>query len=286
MPTIPPRNQYLTHTLAPDESRPPTYDPNLVRSLPAAVLAHTGAIHLVNLPDQGVCNLLLLLEAEQGTFVLKVARRGYRSQELWAEHTVMEQLQATAVPVPRSLAFVEQGALSLQLREFSPGRPLKEVMVTAPTERSAAIREMGRTLAAIHGVSLTGGWTWSEWAEASLAQAERNLAAGLCTDPEEWSERAPREVLDWLHAHRPAGGEVCLLHGDYRPKNLLWHDGRIVSVIDWAFVDMGDPYYDLSIMRWYLGRQEWALFLDAYGMANWSQERFDWCMQLHKFLNV
>lgn len=283
MPTIPPRGRSLTHALAAEEKRPPAHDTNMV--LPPEVLAHTGVIRGVHLPTQGVCNLLLLLEAERGTFVLKVAHRGYRSQELRAEHIALEQLQSTDVPVPRSLAFVEQDDISLQLRDYILGCSLKEVMATDAAQRLAAVREMGRTLASIHGISLTDGWMWSEWVAASLMQAERNLEAGLL-DTEEWPDRTPRDVLDWLHASRPERGDVCLLHGDYRPKNLLWQSGCIVGVIDWAFVDVGDPYYDLSILRWYLSASEWTLFLDAYGVSHLNQERFDWFMELHRFLNI
>lgn len=287
--TMPPRARYLPDPARAEELRPLPFDPALADWLPTEVTALTGAIRTITLPEQGVCNLLLLLEAELGTFVLKVARGDYRSQELWAEHTVMQALSAGPVPVPCSFIFARRGNLGFQLRAYSPGQPLSTVLEADETVRPDAIRQMGETLAAIHAVRPGGRWTWEEWVDASLKQATLNLAAWVCDDPEEFTpDRPPKAVLKWLGEHRPTGaGSVCLLHGDFRPKNLLWQAGRLVSVIDWAFVDIGDPYYDLSIFRWYMRDEaEWQQFLSAYGASALDQQRFDYCLALHKFLNV
>lgn len=148
---------------------------------------------------------------------------------------------------------------------------------------------MGETLAAIHRVRPDAAWSWEQWVEASLERAALNLAAGVGDDPEEFPPEHPAgAVMEWLRSHRPAsGGSVCLLHGDFRPKNLLWEAGRVTSVIDWAFVDVGDPYYDLSIVHWYMRDEaEWEQFLAAYGLDQFDRERFEFCMALHKLLNV
>lgn len=42
---------------------------------------------------------------------------------------------------------------------------------------------------------------------------------------------------------------TTLLHGDFWPGNLIWRDGRLVGVLDWEDVDVGDPLADLSIAR-------------------------------------
>lgn len=287
---FPPRARYLTEPLRPDEVVPLTYDPDIADRLPEVLLEITGPVRRVTLPAQGVCNLLLRLEAERGEFALKVARSGYRTQELWAEHTVMQQLYGSRVPVPGSLLFARDGAQSYQLRAFTSGQPLSAVLAAADEGvRAAAVLQMGETLAAIHAIRPAGNWSWDEWIDASLELAARNLASGACMDPEEFPPDAPGpQVLEWLRANRPAGGgSVCLLHGDYRPKNLLWQDGRVVSVIDWAFADVGDPYYDLSIIHWYLrSEDEWQEFLKAYGLRHFDRQRFDYCMALHKFLNI
>jgi aminoglycoside phosphotransferase (APT) family kinase protein/RimJ/RimL family protein N-acetyltransferase len=289
VPALPIRARYLTEPLPAEDLRPVGSDEALAGGLPAAITALTGANRQVRLPEQGVCNLLLLLEAEPGTFALKVARAGYRSQELQAEHAAMLLLHESDVPVPHSLAFTRAGQLSFQLRAYSPGRPLSAMLAEDECLRPQAIGQMGQTLAAIHSVRPSAGWSREQWLDASLERAALNLATGACLDPEEFtSEEPPEAVLAWLRANRPAGaGEVCLLHGDYRPKNLLWADGRVCGVIDWAFVDVGDPYYDLSVMQWYMRDEtEWQTFLSGYGLVEVDAERLRYYGALQKFLNV
>ncbi len=44
-------------------------------------------------------------------------------------------------------------------------------------------------------------------------------------------------------------GRRSLLHGDFWPGNLLWHSGRLASVIDWEDAALGDPLSDLACCR-------------------------------------
>lgn len=286
---IPPRAHYLTEPPSADRLKPPQFDPALSDDwLPAELRILTGAVRSVQGSKRGFCNMLLVFEAERGTFVLKVVRGGYRSQELWAEHTAMQFLYGSAVPVPRSLAFLRQGELSFNLREHIIGKPLSILLETKDVNRLDAIREAAKVLAAIHRVRLALEWSWEEWIDWSLEQAARNMAAGIL-DPEEFPpDEPPIEVLDRLGMNRPiGGGSVCLLHGDYRPKNILWQDNGIAGLIDWSFVDVGDPYYDLGILRWYIQDEaEWQEFLTAYGLAEFDRERFEYCSDLQRFLNA
>lgn len=282
-----PRAHYLTAQKHADEAAPLQYTPELVDHLPTEVTALTGKIRTVHQPEQGVCNLALALEAENGTFLLKIAQGGYRSQELWAEHMVMQSLHGGPVPVPESLAYIRRGALSYQLRAYIPGQPLNAVLRTDESIRPKAIRQMGETLHAIHAIHPDVEWTWDEWLAKSLDRAGLHLATGVYDPTDFGPDLPPPQALQWLQANRPAAGSVCLLHGDYRPKNLMWAEDRVVSVIDWAFADLGDPYYDLSIFRYYMRDQaEWALFLGAYGLTAFDHERFRYNMVLHCFLNV
>ncbi|MGP1354900.1 phosphotransferase [Roseicyclus sp.] len=50
---------------------------------------------------------------------------------------------------------------------------------------------------------------------------------------------------------RPWDGRPVWLHGDLVPGNLIIAHGKLVAVIDWSFVTLGDPAYDL-IPAWFL----------------------------------
>jgi aminoglycoside phosphotransferase (APT) family kinase protein len=59
-----------------------------------------------------------------------------------------------------------------------------------------------------------------------------------------------------------------MLHGDFWPGNILWHDGRLAAVIDWEDARLGEPLIDLAISRldilWIFGIEAFYSFTDAY----------------------
>jgi len=81
--SIQPRIRYITCALTPAERLPPmSLDPMTLR-LPAQVLAVTGPVVHRSSPYRGRCGLVLLLQnASEQRFVLKVARGAYRLQGL------------------------------------------------------------------------------------------------------------------------------------------------------------------------------------------------------------
>lgn len=68
-----------------------------------------------------------------------------------------------------------------------------------------------------------------------------------------------RDVLEpaWPFPRRNAS---LLLHGDYWPGNILWHEGRLAGIIDWEDAHVGDPLADLAISRLEI---LWAFGMDA-----------------------
>jgi aminoglycoside phosphotransferase (APT) family kinase protein len=69
------------------------------------------------------------------------------------------------------------------------------------------------------------------------------------------------ELIAALDARRPAGGEVTLVHGDYRLDNtLVTRPGgipTIAAVVDWELCTLGDPLADLATwLTYYAGPRE------------------------------
>lgn len=65
-------------------------------------------------------------------------------------------------------------------------------------------------------------------------------------------------VFDWLADHQTDPARPVLVHGDFRPGNVLYSDDRITGVLDWEMAHVGHPAEDLA----------WAY------RALWSPERF------------
>lgn len=109
------------------------------------------------------------------------------------------------------------------------------------------VREAARLLAAIHAVdgSIVGLETSNEPALAELQKFDQAIQRSIV-------EPMPELKLAslWLHDHLPpAPKRIALVHGDYRPANLLVADAVVTTVLDWEFAHAGDPAEDVG---WFL----------------------------------
>lgn len=74
------------------------------------------------------------------------------------------------------------------------------------------------------------------------------------------------ETLRWLHAHRPSPpSRRVLVHGDFRPANVLIDAGRVTALLDWELAHLGDPFDDLG---WYTG----AIYRREHFLDGWTPE--------------
>jgi len=53
-------------------------------------------------------------------------------------------------------------------------------------------------------------------------------------------------VIGWLRAHAPNAGATTLVHGDFKPGNVLLTGDDVTLVLDWETAHLGDPVEDLG----------------------------------------
>jgi len=55
-------------------------------------------------------------------------------------------------------------------------------------------------------------------------------------------------LMAWLPENIPSDDTVTLVHGDYRPGNMIVHptEPRVLAVLDWELSTLGHPLGDLS----------------------------------------
>ena len=55
-------------------------------------------------------------------------------------------------------------------------------------------------------------------------------------------------MIEWLPGHIPPGDETCLVHGDFRVDNMIFHptEPRVISVLDWELSTLGHPLADFA----------------------------------------
>jgi aminoglycoside phosphotransferase (APT) family kinase protein len=86
----------------------------------------------------------------------------------------------------------------------------------------------------------------------------------LPEDPEWEDLRAHlQRLVDTAYVDTPN-----LLHGDFWPENLIWHEGVVVAILDWEDAALGDPLSDVACcrleLRYKFGKAGSQRFTQAY----------------------
>jgi aminoglycoside phosphotransferase (APT) family kinase protein len=138
---------------------------------------------------------------------------------------------------------------------------------------NSLVRDLVRFLRALHSVDLAGGppagrgsslARWDEPTRAALVALEGKIDTVAATAAWEAALRTPA----WPSAH-------VWIHGDLMPGNLLVAGGKLVGVIDWGGLGVGDPACDLMVAWNLLGAGARGVFRAELGVddATWERGR-------------
>jgi aminoglycoside phosphotransferase (APT) family kinase protein len=167
--------------------------------------------------------------ALDGTWIVRIPRRPACMEALAVEAELLPAL-APALPV-RVPEFVY--AAEVAVYRLIEGTPL--------VDEEAPVREF---LDALHAFDAGGlSVPHPDWLETYLRQCDefRRLVLPLL----DVDERAAAESL-FAEVATLTGFEPALTHSDLGPEHMLCRDGRLVAVIDWGDVRIGDPALDYS----------------------------------------
>jgi aminoglycoside phosphotransferase (APT) family kinase protein len=181
------------------------------------------------------------------------------------EYRVISALAHTDVPVPRTYCLCEDAAVigtPFYVMDFVDGRVLWDPALPgmAPSERHAIFDDMNRVIAALHTVDYVAAGL-DDFGKAGnyfarqIDRWSRQYKASQ-TEPIDAMDR----LIAWLPSHIPIDARTCIVHGDYRLDNLVFHPQRprVSAVLDWELSTLGHPMADFSyhLMTWRLGSDE------------------------------
>lgn len=169
------------------------------------------------------------------------------------EFRVISALAGTGVPVPRTYVYCDDPAVigtAFFVMECVHGRVFRDPPLpgVTPAERAAIYDDMNAVLARLHTV---------DWQARGLADFGRP-GNYFVRQIHRWSQQyraSETEKIDameclmaWLPEHIPPGDETTIVHGDYRPGNLIVHptEPRVAAVLDWELSTLGHPLADLG----------------------------------------
>lgn len=177
-----------------------------------------------------------------------------------AEFRLLQALADTPVPAPKAFwfdadgAFLERAAMVMERVDGSADRNLLGEDNRSGLDASSRTTlggEIADILAAIHRLD-AGALALADGMQADAQPARQQLAFYDAEIARQAVEPMPelRLASHWLHQHLPKPpARQALVHGDYRPANVLVDGGRILAVLDWEFAHVGDPAEDLG---WYV----------------------------------
>jgi aminoglycoside phosphotransferase (APT) family kinase protein len=184
--------------------------------------------------------------------ILRRAPQGYgaapaRAAGLNAEAVLMQRVCDAGVPSPRVLHVLqpqeELGTGFIMERVEGETIPRKILRDDAFAEaRPKLARQLGKVLAMIHGLDLTGLPELRRMtASQEIAELERDYRSF------DWLRPVFELALRWLRDRDPGPPQqMTLVHGDFRHGNLMIGPHGVRAVLDWELAHVGDPMEDLG----------------------------------------
>ncbi len=180
------------------------------------------------------------------------------AHDMVREHTVISALADTAVPVPTTYAVCADDSVigaPFYVMDFVAGTPFRDASQLeplGPTRTRNIAHRLLDTLVALHDVDYDAvGLATFGRPEGFLQRQVRRWTKQMASSNSRDLAGAD-QLAELLAKAVPAGGDVSILHGDYRLDNLLiGGSDQITAVLDWEMATLGDPLSDVALFAVY-----------------------------------
>ncbi|MDI5936656.1 MULTISPECIES: aminoglycoside phosphotransferase family protein [unclassified Micromonospora] len=156
--------------------------------------------------------------------------------------------------------------------------PGQDAHSTAPADPTAAARDLGAFVRALHASDPEGGPRSYRGEPLDSRDARTRENIGILRDLDDHTSATRGLDLDallrvWRVAREAPAPEQVWIHGDLLPTNLLVDHGRVSAVIDFGCAGLGDPAWD-ALPAWaLLTGPVRAVFRQAAGFDDGAWER-------------
>jgi aminoglycoside phosphotransferase (APT) family kinase protein len=226
-------------------------------------------------PEQGMTSEV----AFAGDVVVKWATNPLYRDWLRREQRVLSALAGSRLRVAGVLGYLDFGEELWLLTERLPGEQLEVALARgiARAERDSLLGDVGAQLARLHATPIPPPLREDRpFLDRVLAEAGDNLTK----HPDEL-DGGTATLLEQLHRSRPADLPARLIHGDFRPDNILVDGGRVSAFVDWSGGGSGDPRMDVAFITSDIG--DTAAFYEAYGQPPLDPAVQRWFLDLYAF---
>jgi aminoglycoside phosphotransferase (APT) family kinase protein len=206
--------------------------------------------------EGGQSNPTFLLIAGVKEYVLRKKPPGKllpSAHQVDREFRVMKALEKSDVPVPEMYLLCEDENIigtTFFVMEHVQGCVLEDITLPGmtPEERRAIYFDMIRVLAALHAVDYValGLENYGKPGNYFSRQISRWSKQYVAAKTDEIASM--EHLMEYLPANVPADDNSCIVHGDYRMGNMLFHptEPRVAALLDWELSTLGHPLGDLG----------------------------------------
>eukprot|EP01120_Amphizonella_sp_Union-15-10_P015893 TRINITY_DN8253_c0_g1_i2.p1 TRINITY_DN8253_c0_g1~~TRINITY_DN8253_c0_g1_i2.p1 ORF type:complete len:259 (-),score=35.65 TRINITY_DN8253_c0_g1_i2:372-1148(-) len=206
--------------------------------------------------DSGQSNpTFYLRDSENNEFVLRKKPPGkllIGAHQIEREYKVMNALKTTNVPVPTLYLLCTDDSIigtPFYIMKYIKGRVLDAKLIDySPEERSLIYKAMARVLANLHSldfksIGLENFAKHGDYFKRQIDTWTRQYVQSKTRDIPEMDK-----LILWLPKLVPQEDEVCIVHGDFRLDNMLFHPTKpeVLAVLDWELSTLGHPLSDLA----------------------------------------
>lgn len=207
----------------------------------------------------GSSNLTYLVKAGEREFVLRRPPFGNTvktAHDMSREFSVLSKLSAVYPPAPRPLLFCDDESVigsEFYLMERRTGLIIRgrspEVLENSPDLQRLVCRSFVDNLALLHSLDYEAAGLGNLGLPEGYPhrQVEGWTKRYFAAKTDEWPEM--EAAIRWLNENIPGESGAGLVHNDYKFDNIMLDPldlTKIVAVLDWEMVTVGDPLMDLG----------------------------------------
>lgn len=169
------------------------------------------------------------------------------------EYRVISALAPSAVPVPATIHFCEDGGIlgtPFYLMEYVEGPVYSEGRLPPPPTRRSLYLALARYMGALHAADYRalGLADYAMHRRGGYFERQISTMTRLYRETETARIDEMEELIAALQVAMPPPAEPRLIHGDFRLGNMVVSPGLgdIAAVLDWELSTLGDPLTDVG----------------------------------------
>ena len=190
----------------------------------------------ISLVEPTSTNLVFFFQHAEKKYALKVMPEGAKT-----EFSTMEEA-GKHISVPKPLSYGQIDKDEYLLMQLAPGKNAQDVMPSAVAQMKLRFVDLSaKVLARLHRSTM------------NIRESQRLKTDRLLTVEDVKKDLESLGVDDWQGLARLRSmekelpeSEICLVHGDYTPSNIMIDKNGITGIIDWEDALWGSPLYDVG----------------------------------------